>query len=60
MEVKSPPKYLESLIDDMLSRYITISMQGKDLPIKKVELVLNNGDWEIKLIPDLSPISKEW
>lgn len=58
MESKKPPAYLESLIDDMLSRYITISMQGKDLPIRKVELVLNNGDWEIKLIPDLSPISK--
>lgn len=58
MESKKPPEYLESLIDDMLSRYITISMQGKDLPIRKVELVLNNGDWEIKLIPDLSPISK--
>lgn len=58
MESKKPPEYLEGLIDDMLSRYITISMQGKDLPIRKVELVLNNGDWEIKLIPDLSPISK--
>lgn len=58
MESKKPPEYLERLIDDMLSRYITISMQGKDFSIKKVELVLNNGDWEIKLIPDLSPISK--